>query len=98
MLVERQIDTYYVSIYVYSGVVRFITDYVTGGYIFALFDRLYQSTNFFLNLLSYMLTYYCVLDLTHWMVPRYYVGVTTYHNKSLDKLLVPRFAVLSIES
>ena len=27
-----------VSIYAYSGVVRFITDYVTGGYTFALFD------------------------------------------------------------
>jgi ankyrin repeat protein len=29
-----------VSIYAYSGVARFITDYVTGGYIFALYDRL----------------------------------------------------------
>jgi hypothetical protein len=36
--------------------VRFITDYLIGGYIFTLFDRFYQSTNFFLNLLLYMLT------------------------------------------
>jgi hypothetical protein len=47
---------YIVSIYAYSGVVRFITDYLIGGYIFTLFDRFYQSTNFFLNLLLYMLT------------------------------------------
>jgi hypothetical protein len=40
-----------VSIYAYSGVACFITDYVTGGYIFALFDRLYRTTNNFLNLL-----------------------------------------------
>jgi hypothetical protein len=37
------------SIYVYYRVVRFITDYVIEGYIFALFDRHHQSTNFFLN-------------------------------------------------
>jgi hypothetical protein len=43
--------TYGVSIYAYSGVASFITDYVTGGYIFALFDRLYRTTNYFLNLL-----------------------------------------------
>ena len=54
---RREVEVWVdVSIYAYSGVVRFITDYVTGGHIFALFDRLYQSTNFFLNLLSYMLT------------------------------------------
>jgi hypothetical protein len=52
--VSRQINI--VSIYAYSGVVRFITDYLIGGYIFTLFDRFYQSTNFFLNLLLYMLT------------------------------------------
>lgn len=32
--------TYNVSIYAYSGVVRFITAYLLGGYIFALYDRL----------------------------------------------------------
>jgi hypothetical protein len=46
-----------VSIYAYSRVVRFITDYLIGGYIFTLFDGFYQSTNFFLNLLLYMLTF-----------------------------------------
>jgi hypothetical protein len=38
-----------VSVYAYLGVVCFITAYVTGGYVFALFDSLYQSTNYFLN-------------------------------------------------
>jgi len=40
-----------VSIYVYSGVACFITAYVTGGYVFSPYDSLYQSTNYFLNLL-----------------------------------------------
>jgi hypothetical protein len=35
---ERRVDD--VSIYAYSGEARFITDYVTGGYILALYDRL----------------------------------------------------------
>jgi hypothetical protein len=33
-------NPYVVSIHDYSGVACFITDYVTGGYIFALYDRL----------------------------------------------------------
>jgi hypothetical protein len=45
-----------VSIYAYPGVVHSITDYLIGRYIFTLFDRFNQSTNFFLNLLLYMLT------------------------------------------
>jgi hypothetical protein len=53
---KRALLSYLVSIYAYSGVVRFITDYLIGGYIFTLFDRFYQSTKFFLNLLLYMLT------------------------------------------
>ncbi|KAF2828483.1 hypothetical protein CC86DRAFT_380416 [Ophiobolus disseminans] len=52
-----------VSIYAYSGVACFTAAYVTGGYIFALFDSLYQSTNFFLNyLLSHMFTLWKLLD------------------------------------
>ena len=38
-----------VSVYVYSGAARFIIGHVTGGYVFALFDSLDQSTNYFLN-------------------------------------------------
>jgi hypothetical protein len=48
---------YHVSYHVCQGNQRFTTAYITGGYIFTLFDSTYQSTSFFLNLLSYMLTY-----------------------------------------
>jgi hypothetical protein len=39
-LLCQQKSAFLVSIYVYLGVARFITNYVTGGYIFALYDRL----------------------------------------------------------
>jgi hypothetical protein len=44
------------NVYVYSGVDLFIPGDLTGIYIFARFERAWQTTNFFLNLLSYMLT------------------------------------------
>jgi hypothetical protein len=45
-----------VSYHVCRVIRRFITAYITGGYIFTLYDSIYPSTNFFLNLLSFMLT------------------------------------------
>jgi hypothetical protein len=54
---SRRFSGKIVSIYAYSGVVCFITDYVTGGYIFALLiDSINQPTNLLAYSPPHMLT------------------------------------------